>query len=295
MFHFSTFSQKYRGDGGTIRLMDDLGQFTGRDDIIMLGGGNPSRPSGVLPATPWAACSTATTTSRRSSAPTTAHPAATAPLWTRRSTSSRAATAGTSARKTMALTNGSRTITFFFIFNMFAGQFSDGTRKTFPLAPEYIGYERGHRRRHLHGGVPSLSGWTGGSSSTMWTSTPSRWTRPSAPSVSRPTNPTGNVLTDAEIDRLTELAQTHGIPLIIDNAYGAPFPASSSPDAPRWTLDHLCMSLSKLGLPGAHGHHHRRRRHRAHHQRHERGHQPRAGQLRRVPGAARCARAPSCT
>ena len=39
MFHFSTFSQKYRGDSGTIRLMDDLGQFTGRDDVIMLGGG----------------------------------------------------------------------------------------------------------------------------------------------------------------------------------------------------------------------------------------------------------------
>jgi valine--pyruvate aminotransferase len=42
--------------------------------------------------------------------------------------------------------------------------------------------------------------------------------------ASRPTNPSGNVLTDDEIARLSDLAERHGIPLIIDNAYGAPFP-----------------------------------------------------------------------
>ncbi|MEZ4560821.1 MAG: hypothetical protein R2854_31030 [Caldilineaceae bacterium] len=47
------------------------------------------------------------------------------------------------------------------------------------------------------------------------------------------------------------------------------------------------MSLSKLGLPGAHRHRHRRPGHHPHHQRHERGHQPCAGQLRRVPGPRR--------
>ena len=41
---------------------------------------------------------------------------------------------------------------------------------------------------------------------------------------SRPTNPTGNVLTDGEMSRLDALAQEHGIPLIIDNAYGMLFP-----------------------------------------------------------------------
>ena len=39
---------------------------------------------------------------------------------------------------------------------------------------------------------------------------------------SRPTNPTSNVLTDGEMARLDALAQEHGIPLIIDNAYGTP-------------------------------------------------------------------------
>ena len=42
--------------------------------------------------------------------------------------------------------------------------------------------------------------------------------------ASRPTNPTGNVLTDQEIRHLDELARHHGIPLIIDNAYGNAVP-----------------------------------------------------------------------
>jgi len=42
--------------------------------------------------------------------------------------------------------------------------------------------------------------------------------------VSRPTNPTGNVLTDDEVAQLDRLARAPRIPLIIDGAYGAPFP-----------------------------------------------------------------------
>ena len=46
----------------------------------------------------------------------------------------------------------------------------------------------------------------------------------SAVCVSRPTNPTGNVLTDAEVAELMALTRRHGVPLILDNAYGTPFP-----------------------------------------------------------------------
>ena len=69
--------------------------------------------------------------------------------------------------------------------------------------------------------------------------------------VSRPTNPTGNVLTDEEIEHLDQIARDKGIPLLIDNAYGVPFPASSSARPSRsGTPIPSCMSLSKLGLPG---------------------------------------------
>ena len=36
--------------------------------------------------------------------------------------------------------------------------------------------------------------------------------------VSRPTNPTGNVLTDAELEQLRQLAAEHNVPLLIDGA-----------------------------------------------------------------------------
>jgi valine--pyruvate aminotransferase len=71
--------------------------------------------------------------------------------------------------------------------------------------------------------------------------------------VSRPTNPTGNVLTNDEIEQLNALAQENDVPLIIDNAYGTPFPGIIFTDAhPIWNDKIiLCMSLSKLGLPGS--------------------------------------------
>jgi valine--pyruvate aminotransferase len=69
---------------------------------------------------------------------------------------------------------------------------------------------------------------------------------------SRPTNPTGNVVTDEEVNRLRTLANEHGVPLIIDNAYGTPFPNIIYEDVlPVWDENMIvCMSLSKLGLPG---------------------------------------------
>jgi len=69
---------------------------------------------------------------------------------------------------------------------------------------------------------------------------------------SRPTNPTGNVLTDGELAGLSELAAENDIPLIIDNAYGTPFPNIVFTEAkPFWNKHTIfCMSLSKLGLPG---------------------------------------------
>jgi valine--pyruvate aminotransferase len=60
------------------------------------------------------------------------------------------------------------------------------------------------------------------------------------------------VLTDNEIGHLAELAAEHAIPLIIDNAYGAPFPnIIFSEVTPVWNENIiLTQSLSKTGLPG---------------------------------------------
>ena len=60
--------------------------------------------------------------------------------------------------------------------------------------------------------------------------------------VSRPTNPTGNVITDDEVEQLDALAQTHNVPLIIDGAYGLPFPGLIyTPASPFGMTTPLCV------------------------------------------------------
>jgi valine--pyruvate aminotransferase len=60
------------------------------------------------------------------------------------------------------------------------------------------------------------------------------------------------VLTDEEVAALGRLAVEGDVPLIIDNAYGTPFPNIIYEDVqPVWNKNTIvCMSLSKLGLPG---------------------------------------------
>jgi valine--pyruvate aminotransferase len=69
--------------------------------------------------------------------------------------------------------------------------------------------------------------------------------------ISRPTTPTGNVITDGELAKLVDLAALHNIPLIVDSAYGLPFPGMIYTEAqPVWNENLVvCLSLSKLGLP----------------------------------------------
>lgn len=155
----------------------------------------------------------------------------------------------------IAITNGSQSASFM-LFNMLAGRDDAGAprRILLPLTPEYIGYaDQGvmtdmftanrptieHLADHLFKYHVDFDKLTVGDDI-------------SAICVSRPTNPTGNVLTDDEVAKLMGLARRHDVPLILDNAYGTPFPHIIFSDAtPVWDDNViLCMSLSKLGLPG---------------------------------------------
>ena len=61
------------------------------------------------------------------------------------------------------------------------------------------------------------------------------------------------MLTDSECRQLDEIARRNDVPLMIDNAYGTPFPNIIFTEVnPFWNDNCIvCMSLSKLGLPGA--------------------------------------------
>ncbi len=254
---FSSFGQKFTNKSGILQLMDDLGQaMSGNSDMLMLGGGNPGhipevqkafreRMEQILcdqnyfeklignydPPQGDQAFITALANLLRETFNWDIHP------------------------ENIALTPGSQS-SFFVIFNLFAGNFPGGKKKKilFPLAPEYIGYsdlgltddffiaqrpsiahiDEHTFKYHVDFDALEISDEIG------------------AICVSRPTNPTGNVLTNEEIEHLARLSEQHQIPLIIDNAYGLPFPNIIFTEAePLWNENTiLCMSLSKLGLPG---------------------------------------------
>lgn len=155
----------------------------------------------------------------------------------------------------IALTSGSQA-GFFQLFNLLAGEHADGSFKRIllPLTPEYIGYQDvGLKPGMLTALRPQIEHLD--ERTFKYRLDIDRLDIGddiAALCVSRPTNPTGNVLSDGEIDKLLSAARTRGIPLIIDSAYGLPFPNIVFSDAtPVWNDDViLCMSLSKIGLPG---------------------------------------------
>ena len=69
---------------------------------------------------------------------------------------------------------------------------------------------------------------------------------------SRPSNPTGNVISDEEVNKIAKLAATNDVPVLVDSAYAPPFPALNFTEMTPQFDDNIihCMSLSKAGLPG---------------------------------------------
>ncbi|ADW17820.1 aminotransferase class I and II [Desulfobulbus propionicus DSM 2032] len=156
----------------------------------------------------------------------------------------------------ICLTNGSQGA-FFLLFNLLAGKTTQGGNRKIllPLAPEYIGYaDLGLSEDFFTSVRPRIE--LIGDHFFKYRVNFDRidlTEEIAAICVSRPTNPTGNVLTAEEIAGLSRLAQAHDLPLIIDNAYGLPFPGMIYTEAaPVWGKHLvLCMSLSKFGLPAA--------------------------------------------
>jgi valine--pyruvate aminotransferase len=159
--------------------------------------------------------------------------------------------------RNIAVTNGSQTA-FYMLFLLLAGE-TDASlpaarrRVLFPLMPEYIGY----RDQALHpddfvSALPLIERIDDHTHKYhIDFDALEELDSLAAVCVSRPTNPTGNVLTSEELDRLDAFARGRQIPLMIDNAYGTPFPDIIFTDAePIWNENIiLSMSLSKIGLP----------------------------------------------
>ncbi|MBJ3814310.1 valine--pyruvate transaminase [Shimwellia pseudoproteus] len=253
---FSLFGDKFTRYSGITRLMEDLNDGLRTPGAIMLGGGNPaSIPemdnyfrdllAGMLDSGKAldALCNYDGPQGKNEFITALADLLKTQFDWD-------------ISPQNIALTNGSQSA-FFYLFNLFAGRRSDGSvRKVlFPLAPEYIGYADAGLEDDLFVSTrPNIELLPDGQFKYYVDFDRLHIGEDTGMiCVSRPTNPTGNVITDEEVMRLDELAHQHDIPLVIDNAYGLPFPGIIFSEArPLWNPNIiLCMSLSKLGLPGS--------------------------------------------
>ena len=253
---FSDFGKRFAGEIGIGELMDDLGDALVSDPApLMLGGGNPahvpevqalfrSRMEDIL--------SSAGEFERVIGNYDTPQGAKTfvgalADLF-------RAEFGWKIGPENIALTNGSQNA-FFSLFNLFAGKFDGGQLKQvlLPLAPEYIGYsEVGLEPDFFRANRPEIELLDDRLFKYRVDFDRLKMDNSiGAVCFSRPTNPTGNVVTDEEVSRLRQLANSQGVPLIIDNAYGTPFPNIIFSEAhPVWDENIvLCLSLSKFGLP----------------------------------------------
>ncbi|EPN4988289.1 valine--pyruvate transaminase [Vibrio alginolyticus] len=252
---FSKFGEKFNQYSGITQLMDDLNDGLRTPGAIMLGGGNPAAIPAMLDyfhqtSEEMLASGELVAALANYDGPQgkDAFVKALAQLF-------RETYGWDISEKNISLTNGSQS-GFFYLFNLLAGKQPDGSHKKvlLPIAPEYIGYgdagidedifisyhpeiellDNGLFKYHVDFEQLAVDDSV------------------AAICASRPTNPTGNVLTDEEVRKLDKLARENNIPLIIDNAYGLPFPNIIFEDVePFWNENTiLCMSLSKLGLPG---------------------------------------------
>jgi valine--pyruvate aminotransferase len=254
---FSKFAKKFTDHSGIGQLMEDLGNaMAGDQEVLMLGGGNPAHIPEML-------AFFQDRMQRIVESPAEfAHiignydpPVGDKQFITALAELIRGEYSWDIGPENIALTAGSQA-GFFMLFNMLAGEFENGQHKQIllPMAPEYIGYaEVGLTEDLFVARKPEIETFDDHTfkyhlalddlliDETI-----------GAICVSRPSNPTGNVLTDDEINSLSELAQKNNVPLIIDNAYGMPFPNIIFTEAGLiWNENIiLCMSLSKLGLPG---------------------------------------------
>jgi valine--pyruvate aminotransferase len=158
--------------------------------------------------------------------------------------------------RNILITPGSQSL-YFYAANTFGGYTTEGELKqiVLPLSPDYTGYggvslfpeallaykptleinETEHRFKYR----PDFSQLKVNANTGCFL-------------FSRPCNPTGNVLTDEEVNKITTLAAAHDIPVLIDSAYAPPYPALNFTSmTPQFGSNILhCLTLSKAGLAG---------------------------------------------
>jgi len=253
--NLSDFGKRFSGYSGITHLMDDLAEGLAQPGVVMLGGGNPAEIPGVMSVFEDVIEKLHKSGKLVASLANYDAPQGKTVFLETLAEFFQHQYGWQISSKNIALTHGSQSA-FFILFNSLAGKSASMRKRVLiPLVPEYIGYcdvgieddlitsqearisllEDGFFKYQVDFENLQVDESVG------------------LVCVSRPTNPSGNVLTDDECRQLDQITSRHGVPLLIDSAYGTPFPnIIFSKVNPFWNENCIvCMSLSKLGLPGA--------------------------------------------
>ena len=251
----SDFGKHFSGYSGITHLMDDLSEGLAQPGVVMLGGGNPASIPEVKAILDGVIAGLHGSGGLIEALSNYDAPQGRGEFLETLADFFRQHYGWPISHRNIALTHGSQSA-FFALFNSFAGTSGKQRRRVLiPLVPEYIGYcdvgiepdlitsqeariqplDDGFFKYQVDFEQLQLDDSIG------------------LICVSRPTNPSGNVLTDDECRQLDRIASANQVPLLIDSAYGTPFPNIIFTEAtPLWNENCIvCMSLSKLGLPGA--------------------------------------------
>lgn len=254
--NLSQFGQWLTQDSPIVQLMEDLGEALSRNpQMLFLGGGNPAQVPEAL------ACFQQHLT-QLAADPQAAGRVLGVYAAPQGDDSTLRALADYLAGEcgwpvdagNIALVSGSQ-LAFFIVLNCFAGPSPDGTTKqvVLPLVPEYLGYAtQGLHEQFFVARRPLVQRTAEHRFKYAVDFAGLDLSNAGAVCLSRPTNPSGNLLDDAEIQHLLELTRAAQIPLVVDLAYGKPFPGLVYEECDsRWLPGMVSiLSLSKLGLPG---------------------------------------------
>ncbi|TGL68992.1 valine--pyruvate transaminase [Leptospira levettii] len=251
---YSLWADRLRKNQGIRSLMEDLGQATGDPNEILLGGGNPApipeaeaifeETFGKLAKDPILRSllgdyqAPIGNDSFRELAAEYLSPLLQSKL----------------KKENIAFFNGSQNA-YSFLLNLHSGPMADGSFKKIllPVVPEYIGYADQSIAENVFLAKPPNVVSTG-KNRFRYELNQSTFdlTGVGVLAISRPTNPTGNVLSLEQLEWMEKSTTKHNIPILIDLAYGNPFPSLIGKESPIQYKEGrtLSLSFSKIGLPG---------------------------------------------
>ena len=254
----SNFGKRFRTKSGIVELMDDLGSAMRTDqEVYMLGGGNPGDIPQIVSVMQTTLAKIAEQRQSVKKLVGNYDPPQGDPDLIQKIVYLLNNNFGWKvSAENIILTSGSQS-SFFLLFNIFAGDYAQNqTKKIFlPMVPEYIGYsDLGLQDDFFVSIQPQIEDLN--EHCFKYHIDFSKFPdseEVGAITVSRPTNPTGNVITNEELEKLLQKAKEWSVPIILDNAYGFPFPNVVFQDLEPIYDENIiyAMSLSKFGIPGA--------------------------------------------